>query len=605
MILMKRIALLHFAFIIAVSGISQKLSYSVSFPNIAHHEARVSLEVTNAGTAPLVFRMSRSSPGRYATHEFGKNVYDVTATNGLNKSLVVKRVDADVYQVSNHDGSVVFSYTLYGNYADGTYAGIDPASIHLNMPASFIWVKGFEKAPVDIRFQIPDSSFSIATQLKPSSAKHSFTAPNLQYFMDSPVKIGKLQWREWPVTVGSKKMTIRIAVETDAPATAVDTLSEIVKRITEQARAVYKTYPSYDYGTYTFLASFNPYVKGDGMEHRNSTMITLPFNLVFHPDVLDVFAHEFFHCWNVERIRPKTLEPFNFEKSNMSNELWCAEGFTQYYGVLVMVRAGLISEADYAGTLSNLVNNKLNTPGARLYTPVQSSNMAVFTDAGVSIDRTNYRNIFTSYYNYGAALALALDLELRTRFNKSLDEFMQQMWKQHGAKEIPYTVADMQQALAAVTNSSYAKKFFDNYVYASKSPPYHELLAAAGYELKTAAAGKAWIGDVAYKESDGLIILGNTLRNTPLYDAGLDVDDVIISIDSQRLKTESVFMKLLGTHKPGDRLQVKYLHRGEEKTTVIVTAENNTQAVIPYEHSRKTMTAAMQDLRKQWLGGTR
>src|SRR5262249_43203594 len=154
----------------------------------------------------------------------------------------------------------------------------------------------------------------------------------------------------------------------------------------------------------TFLASINPYVHGDGMEHRNSTMISIPTVFRNNDRLLGVFAHEFFHCWNVKRIRPKTLEPFNFEKSDMSYELWFAEGFTQYYGELLVERAGFLRDTDYAKTIiAGLINTKMNTPGAQGYSPIEASEEAVFTDAGVAVDKTNFPNIFSSYYPYGGS----------------------------------------------------------------------------------------------------------------------------------------------------------------------------------------------------------
>ena len=197
-------------------------------------------------------------------------------------------------------------------------------------------------------------------------------ARGLQYFMDCPVVIGNLSYRSWVVkNPDGKKYNFRIALDGAADSADFSAFSDKVQRIVRQEQAVYGEVPAYDYGTYTFLASINPYVHGDGMEHRNSTMITI--GSAFHGEdrMLGVFAHEFFHCWNVKRIRPRTLEPFNFEKSNMSYELWFAEGFTQYYGNLLPVRAGIGKDTDFVKrTVAQLIDTKTNTPGARLYSPV-------------------------------------------------------------------------------------------------------------------------------------------------------------------------------------------------------------------------------------------
>lgn len=588
--------------LIGSSVLAQKISYHLSFRNAAHHEARITMEVSGTVLPQLTFRMSRSSPGRYATHEFGKNVYDLEATDASGKSLPIKRIDADIWQVSGYKGTVKLSYTLYGNYADGTYAGIDPASIHLNMPASFMWVKGLEVVPIQVTFEVPDTAFTIATQLKPTADKNTFTAPNLQYLMDSPTKIGKLTWREWPISNGATNMTMRLALEADATPEQADTLASWVKRITQQAKAVFGEYPAYDYGTYTFLASINPWVHGDGMEHRNSTMISIPDTFSLDYDNTEVFAHEFFHCWNVERIRPKTLEPFNFEKSNMSNELWCAEGFTQYYGGLLFVRAGLSKDTAYKSVLAGLINSKLNTPGATLYTPIQASNEAVFTDAGRSIDPTNFPNIFTSYYTYGGALALALDLTLRQQ-GKTGDNFMQQMWKAHGKPEKPYTVADMQTALGMVTTPAFAKTFFDTYVYAPGKPNYETLLAPAGFAVQKSAPGKAWIGRIRYTPGqNGIAIAGNTVRGMPLYEAGLDADDVLLTMDNKFIKRQDDVNTILNTHQPGDKVPVSYLHHGKSMQSTITVMENPAVAIVTYEQAGLPVTDAIKAFRKSWLG---
>jgi len=154
---------------------AQRVSYIVSFPNLAHHEALVQLIVTDIPTRTAVFRMSRSSPGRYATHEFGKNVYDVAAFDQNGKSLTINRTDGDVYEVPHAGSYVRLQYTLYGNYADGTYVGLDPSGVHLNMPGAFMWLKGVDNVPITIHFDVPaEWHWTIATQLQPSNDPWTF-----------------------------------------------------------------------------------------------------------------------------------------------------------------------------------------------------------------------------------------------------------------------------------------------------------------------------------------------------------------------------------------------------------------------------------------------
>ena len=601
---MKISALLFLSVLLIRFSNAQTIRYELSFPNAIHHEAQISLTVSQLPKQAAVFRMSRSSPGRYATHEFGKNVYNVTAVDEQNQPLTIIRTEGDVYTVPTHRGTVRISYTLFGNYPDGTYMGIDPQSIHLNMPATFMWIKGFDQRPIELKFNVPSENMGVvATQLVPTADRFTYTAPNFQYFMDSPTKIGKLNIKEWQRTnTDGKSITFRVALEAAVADSTADGFAKKIARIVDQAKAVYGEFPKYDYGNYTFLASLNPYVRGDGMEHRNSTMIAVPIAFTGPEHVLGVFAHEFFHCWNVERIRPKTLEPFNFEKSNMSYELWFAEGFTQYYGELLLTRACFTPVAEYTNTLTGIVSAKQLTPGATYYSPIDASCHAVFVDAGVSIGRTNYANMFTSYYTYGAAVALALDLELRQR-NQSLDTYMQAVWQRFGKPEQPYTVDGLQTELAKLTTPDFGRSFFSKYVYGHEAIDYTSLLAKAGLTLKKAQEGKAWIGNVRYSETDkGLAINSNTVRETPIYKAGLDIDDIITSIDGQSVTSVVALQALLIQHKPGEVIQVAYTHRGEAKTTPIILTENPALSVQLYENSGITLTPEMKQFRDTWLG---
>ena len=585
---------------------AQRISYVVSFPNLAHHEAQIELIASDIPSRTAVFRMSRSSPGRYATHEFGKNVYDVSATDQTGKPLTVNRIDGDVYEVPRSGGYIRLKYTLYGNYADGTYVGIDPAGVHLNMPGAFMWMKGVDNVPISIHFQLPeDSHWTIATQLQPTNDPATFTARGLQYFMDCPTVIGNLSYRNWQVkNPDGKTYAFRIALAGPADSADFSAFSEKVQRVVRQEQAVYGEVPAYDYGTYTFLASINLFVHGDGMEHRNSTMITIP--AAFHGEdrMLGVFAHEFFHCWNVKRIRPRTLEPFNFEKSDMSYELWFAEGFTQYYGALLVLRSGVGKDTDFVKrTVTQLIDTKNNTPGARLYSPVQASEMAVFADAGVAVDKTNFPNIFTSYYPYGASIALALDLELRKSYNKTLDDLMQAAWKKFGKPEVPYTVPGLQEVLATVTaDKKFAQEFFEKYIYGHEPLDYGPLLAQAGFRLGKLSPGKAWIGAPQLLEREGLLIQGNTLRGTPVFDAGLDVDDKIISVDNQDVRTLPDLNAVLDHLHPGVTVAIRYIHRNEERTGKITPVENPALAAETYEAAGLPVTPAITQFRQRWLG---
>ncbi|AZI24748.1 M61 family peptidase [Pedobacter sp. G11] len=582
-----------------------EVRYVVSFPNAIHHEAEIAMEIPNVPAGNLKVRMSRSSPGRYATHEFGKNVYNFKAFEASGKALVIKQTAGDVYEIPAHGNAVKITYTLFGNWIDGTYAGFDETHAHMNIPATFAFPVGMDARPRLVEFKYAEKqNWKVATQLKPMG-KNTFYAPNFQYFMDSPIEIANYKTAKWEVkNHDGKVQTIHLIAHSNDTQAAVDKYADMLKKMVDEHYAVWRDFPVYDYGNYYFLNDVYPANAGDGMEHRNSTSIVqrTPKIEGYESNLLGTFSHEYFHSWNVERLRPKTLEPFNFEHSNISDELWLAEGFTQYYGGLLLTRAGLKTADNSIQAFNGMVNAVLNSPGAKNYSPIEASRYAVFADAGVAIDQTNKGNIFLSYYTYGAATALALDLTLRSEFKLTLDDYMRALWKAYGKPEIAYTVPDLEKTLSELTkNPSFAKAFFAKYIYGKEKNDYAKLLLNAGLVLRKANPGQAYAGFGNLNTSDGKMTLLQTSKGTPAYQAGLDVGDVILSIDGQEATNASVIDQVTKAHKPGDVVEIKYQYRGENKSTRLTFAENPVLEIVSIEKTGGTLTPAMQTFRDNWL----
>ncbi len=619
---MKKIFLLAVVSIMASAAMAQEavrpIFYEVSFPNAMHHEAEIVMTIPQAPEKNFTVRMSRSSAGRYATHEFGKNVYNVMATDVNGKKLQLKQIEGDTYQVEPPaaGGAVKVSYTLFANWTDGTYASVDPSHAHLNMPAAFMWVPGLESRPIKFAFNdLAKYGWKVATQLK-HEGENVYSAPNMQYMMDSPTELSNFNETSWNVVNSDGKTEkINLTVHSDDDQATIDGFGKMVQKMVLEEKAVFGELPSYDFGEYTFVSDIYPTTSGDGMEHRNSTCIVLPVPKVggLEERLLGVFAHEYFHSWNVKRIRPKSLEPFNFEHANMSSELWFAEGFTQYYGEMLLVRSGFNSVDDYAGTIAGLVNSVLNTPAAAKYSQTQMSRYSVYADAGVSIDPNNDNNIFTSYYMYGGATALALDLRLRSEFNLTLDDYMRTVWLNRGKVMKPYTIPDLQSDLAKVTTPQFAADFFNKYIYGVDKNNYEALLAKAGFVLRKAAPGKAWAGSFSgsgrrgragqarTNAADGISIATSTVMGTPIYKAGLDAGDVVLKADGKDVNSQQAFDEIVATKNIGDKIAVSYKNRTGNHETTVTLEESPYLEVVTFEKAGKTLTADQQAFRNSWL----
>ena len=286
----------------------------------------------------------------------------------------------------------------------------------------------------------------------------------------------------------------------------------------------------------------------------------------------------------------------------MSNELWCAEGFTQYYGELILCRAGLKPLDAALYSMASLINTKENTMGAKRFSPVEASRHAVFVDAGVAVDRSNYQNMYSSYYPYGGAIALALDLTLRTKYKLTLDDYMTALWKRFGKPEIAYTVQGLEEVLAEVTkDKTFAVDFFSRYINGHESFNYTPLLEKAGLTLKKHNAGKAWLGASQYAENTTMLT-NNTIIGTPLYNAGLDFGDVITQLDGKLVARAADINEILSSHKPGDAINIQYKHRTETKNTTITLGENPNYSLITYEQAGLNLTNDMKEFRNSWLG---
>jgi Predicted protease with the C-terminal PDZ domain len=252
---------------------------------------QVEASFPDLGSGTLELRMSRSSPGRYSLHDFAKNVYDVHAFAADGRELETTRPDPYGWNVAGHGGSLTVKYKVFGDRVDGTYLGIDTTHAHINMPAAIMWAHGLDDRPVTVNFEQPSElRWQVATQLHAGSSPLEFTAPNLQYLMDSPAGVRPHQ----SSAVHRRPAHVPLFAAPHRYAAELDDYVKDVEKIVRQEGAIFGEYPEYEPGYYTFLADYLPYANGDGMEHRNSTVMTAAGSIAAsREDVLDTVAHEF------------------------------------------------------------------------------------------------------------------------------------------------------------------------------------------------------------------------------------------------------------------------------------------------------------------------
>lgn len=577
---------------------AQTNHYTISFDNAIHHEAAISINFPNIDQDTLLVRMSRTSPGRYALHEFAKNVYGFKAKDAKGNSLTVHRPNPYEWKITGHKGNVIIEYILFANRGDGTYSQIDETHAHLNIPATFMYAPSLSSRNITVEFNTRDDlNWKIATQL-PQVRNNTYSAPNLYYFMDSPTELSNHKVREFKVD----GQTIKLALHDPGTEEAADAYFEKVKKVVLAEKEVFGELPKFDYSTYTFLACYMPNASGDGMEHRNSTILTSSRTLANGGMERNIgtVSHEFFHSWNVERIRPKSLEPFDFEEANMSGELWFAEGFTSYYTNLILCRAGLITPEKYIEGITGTFNYVWNSPARQFFNPIEMSYQAPFVDAATSVDPVNRGNTFISYYSYGSVLGLALDLSLREK-GLNLDEFMKQVWGTYGTTEKPYTIENLNNSLNLYAGKAFADDFFNSYIYKSEMPGYTELFKTVGVILsqdkETAYFGAA----VSITDDLNGEIRSNSKIGSPAYKAGLDKGDIITTINNKPFPNGIQFNTFIKQFKPDDKLTVQFNRLGIDMTTEVILTSDPSYTIQLQEKEGNTPSKNVLKARKAWL----
>ncbi len=483
------------------------IDYHLSMPRPATHLFEVKIEVEMAKDAPadyLDFQMPRWSPGRYSVFDFAMNVQEFSASRLCPERadctpapLAVTRLDNQTWRVQTRESPKLrIAYKVFGDDLSGTFSQLNERHANFNGASIFMYVVGHKPDPVRLRID-PPASWRIINGWNISADQREWRFPNYDLMIDTPTEIGP-DWTMEQFNLGGK--TYRVVVHSlGAEGGKRRALVSDLERI---VRAETGMWGAPDFDSYTFLIHFAADGEsGDGMEHLTSTQIILPGSLAA-PDMpeaaLDRAAHEFFHVWNVKRLRPVELGPWDFTRPPSTRSLWIAEGITNYYGHLMQRRAGIWTDEQLLKTLGQQINEVENSPGSRLMSAEESSLSAPFMDGATPTQRNNLSNNSVNYYPKGEVLGIVLDLLIRGKTNgrASLDEVMRRMYQKFYV-ESPndtyylrgrgYTNEDFERVASEVAGTD-LQDFFKRYVRGVETPPYDEALGVVGLRLVREAA---------------------------------------------------------------------------------------------------------------------
>jgi predicted metalloprotease with PDZ domain len=477
-----------------------KITYTISMAEPASHLFEVRVEVEGlAGAGHVDFQMPRWSPGRYAVFDFAKNVQEARAAGRCapeercgTKGYPVERLDTQTWRVGTGDlKAIQFSYRVFADDLSGTFSQLDARHANFNGHSVFAYVVGHKQDPVTLKVNAPGGWKVINGQSK-GTEQDEFRFANYDLLADTPTEVAPDFHVE---TFEVRGKTYRVVVHSFGDEGGRRT--ELARRVERVVRAQLAMMPEPDYEQYTFLFHFDPTARrGDGMEHLNSTQIVETAALGSGhtlDEAVGTAAHEFFHVWNVKRLRPVGLGPWDFTRPVVTRGLWIAEGFTNYYGKLAQRRAGLWDDEHLFRAYAGAIGGIENQPGVRLTSAVEASLLAPFIDRASHDQRTNLANTVVSYYPKGETVAVALDLLIRGRSKgrASLEEVMRRAYEEFYLKSASdsyylkgraYTVEEFER-LASETTGLDLSDFFRRHVHDAQPLPYEEALAHVGLRL--------------------------------------------------------------------------------------------------------------------------
>jgi predicted metalloprotease with PDZ domain len=597
-----------------------RIHYHLAMPHPSSHLFEVSIEVEtprDSNIQSLNFQMPRWAPGRYAVFDFAKNVQEFQAAAGMcpPKSLCdqamrpITRVDDQTWQVPfMNSPSLTIRYKVFANDLSGTFSCLDSRHANFNGGNIFMYVVNHKQEPVALSIE-PPKDWRIVNGRTDASDQRDWQFPNWDILIDTPTEIGP-DWTEDNFKVNGKQYHVvvhSLGSEGGKRGALVRDIEKIVKAETAMWGP-----PEFD--SYTFLIHFaNDDHSGDGMEHLTSTQIILPGALAdpsMYDGALDTVAHEFFHVWNVKRLRPIELGPWDFTRPANTRGLWIAEGITNYYGHLMLRRAGLWDDAKLWTTLAQQVTQVENAPGSRLMSAEESSLSAPFLDDAPHAQQTNLTNTSISYYPKGEVLGIVLDLLIRGKTNgkASLDEVMRRMYEQFYLKSPNatyylrgrgYRAEDFEQMVSKVAGADMSD-WFKRYVRGVESPPYEEAFAQVGLRFVSEPQQPVSVGVTADQNDPNNFKLARVRPGSPASDAGLEAGDTINTFGGTKLIPANL-LKVLGRYKPGDRVALTVLrgHRTMQLSIVLGPPQISSYRL----EEMANAPAEAKALRAAWLSG--
>ncbi|MFB2937130.1 M61 family metallopeptidase [Aerosakkonemataceae cyanobacterium BLCC-F154] len=571
-----------------------KIHFQVAMPQPSSHLFEVSLQISGWSGSVLDLKLPVWTPGSYLVREYAKNLQDFSVQAG-NTILPWRKLAKNHWQVgTNGVYEVTVQYRIFANELSVRTNHLDCSHGYFNPAALCFYIPDFTEQEITITIIPPQADWQVATPLPVvPGIENTFVAADFDTLVDSPFEVGTHQFYQFEALGKFHELAIWGKGNAEP-----ERMIEDIKKIIEVEAGIFGGLP---YERYLFLLHLSPSA-GGGLEHKYACSLIYPrFNFrkqEKYESFMQLVAHEFFHLWNVKRLRPKGLEKFDYDRENYTPSLWFSEGTTSYYDLQIPMRAGIYDAQTFLQNLSKEVTLLQTKPGRKVQ-PLSESSF----DAWIKLYRrdANSDNCQISYYLKGELVSFLLDLLIRERQGneRSLDDVMRYMWENFGKGEIGFTGEQLQEAIELVAGKDLSD-FFASYIDGIEELPFDEYLAPFGLRLQADidANQPPYIGLKA-KFQNGKQKIEFVEFGSPAQLAGVSTDDELLAIDGMRVNADQLNERLKD-YQPGDTIHLSIFHQDELQTLPITLTEPqpNNYKIVAVENPDRTQQQNFQ----AWLG---
>jgi len=547
-----------------------KVSFEISFIEPQAHYVEVEMNISGLIKDYVDVKMPVWAPGSYLVREFSKSVEGFSATSGT-KTVRFDKVRKNAWRIYSAKASnIKVKYRVYAFETSVRTAFVDESHAFLSSTGIFMYPDGLIKLPSTVTIKPYKTWSKVSTGLEPVAGKpFTYTAANFDILFDSPLEVGNQDIFDFTAAGVRHEVAMYGGGNYDKEKLKID-----MAKVVEQATAIYGENPNKHY---TFIVH-NFSTGGGGLEHLNSTVLGASKGGYAtekgYKGFLELVAHEYHHLWNVKRLRPVALGPFDYDNENYTTNLWVAEGFTSYFENKIMLRAGFKTTSETAQALVTNIATVSNTPGSKVQSAAEAS-----YDAWIKNYRPNENsgNTSISYYSKGEVIGTLMDLEIAnaTKGARSLNDVMHDMYEAYYKKlGRGYTDAEFKAMVEKVSGISFTN-FWKKYVNGTDPIEYSKYFAYAGITVTDENAGNAipYLG-VASKKVEGKMVVSSISRNSAAWDGGLNFNDVLISVDGLPIDSALEKMPVIASHKVSDVITVTVRRDGVLKDLKLTLKAN-------------------------------